>query len=61
MTAKIQIITTDQGNGGAFCDNCNYCLDGGDPLVKLPNRCPNCDVLFAGTEEPYVNRGGSDF
>ena len=59
--AKIQIIVTDQGNGGAFCSNCSHCLDDGDASKKLPTHCPKCSALFTGQEEPYINRGGSDF
>lgn len=59
--ATIQILVTDMGNGAAICSECSECLDGGDPTKKLPPRCPKCDSIFTEIEEPYINRGGSDF
>jgi len=58
--AKILFIVTDMGNGGAFCSNCNYCLDGGDPLKVCPDTCPQCQETFTDSET-YINQGGSDF
>jgi len=61
MNATIQIIITDMGNGGAFCSNCHEDLDGGDPTKKLPSHCPKCEAKFTDVEEPFINKGGSDF
>jgi len=58
--AEIQIIVTDMGNGGAFCSNCGCDLDGGDPLVEIPNECPQCHEKFTG-RDLYTGSGGSDF
>lgn len=58
--ATIDLIQTDMGNGGAFCSNCDHCLDGGDPLKPLPDKCPKCDMVFVGTTT-FTNMGGSDF
>ena len=56
----IERIVTDMGNGGAYCSNCHYCLDGGDPLVRVPLKCPNCKEEFK-EESLYISSGGSDF
>jgi hypothetical protein len=58
--ATIDLIQTDMGNGGAFCSNCDHCLDGGDPLKPLPEKCPKCDALFVD-KTTFINQGGSDF
>lgn len=60
MEAKIVLIQTDMGNGGAYCSNCNYDLDDGDPFVKIPPICPKCQAIFID-KESYTNMGGSDF
>jgi hypothetical protein len=58
--ARISILVTDMGNGGAFCGKCSCDLDHGDPRVKLPACCPQCGAKFTGRDEP-INMGGSDF
>lgn len=59
--ARIEIIVTDMGNGGAYCSKCSYCLDGGDPRKRPPSVCPRCQVVFTGYDRPILNTGGSDF
>ena len=59
--AYIDVIVTDMGNGAAFCSNCDYCLDGGDPTVRRPAECPKCKEKFNEPGSLYVNSGGSDF
>ena len=61
MKAKINILITDMGNGGAFCGNCSHDLDHGDPTVKLPKSCPKCGCEFAGKDISEYDFGGSDF
>jgi hypothetical protein len=57
-TARIEHIVTDQGNGGAFCNECNNIL--GFDVLTLPDTCPNCGAILVegGT---YISTGGSDF
>lgn len=56
--AKREHIVTDQGNGGSYCDHCNYDL-GPDPSVEY-ERCPKCNYrLVEGSI--FINSGGSDF
>lgn len=59
--AKIDVIVTDMGNGGAYCSNCGCDLDHGDPRNEIPPACPQCKEVFDGRNEPFINMGGSDF
>lgn len=59
--AKIEVIITDMGNGGAYCSNCGQDLDHGDPFITIPNHCPKCKEPLTERSEPYINQGGSDF
>lgn len=56
---KVNYVITDMGTGGAYCSNCNFCLDNGDPFKKIPVVCPKCNFKFTG-ETTYINNGGSD-
>jgi predicted Zn-ribbon and HTH transcriptional regulator len=58
--AKIEVIVTDMGNGGAYCSNCGCDLDGGNPLVEIPPVCPQCKEEFTD-RDMFVSPGGSDF
>lgn len=54
-------LVDDTGGGGAFCGNCNHCLDG-DPLQKH-EQCPKCGSELRPNiigPMPY-SFGGSDF
>jgi len=42
--AYVRHITTDQGNGGAFCEHCNGIL-ATNPF-DIPEICPNCDYAL---------------
>ena len=54
----IEHIATDQGNGAAYCGNCQYTL-GTNPFIDYES-CPKCDYKFNGSNL-YVQQGGSDF
>ena len=55
--ASREIIVTDQGNGGAYCDNCQASQDVGE---FYPDNCPGCGYkIIAGSV--YINRGGSEY
>lgn len=58
--AKIEVIVTDMGNGMSYCGNCGCDLDHGNPLVEIPDKCPDCQELLE-TGSTYINQGGSDF
>jgi hypothetical protein len=60
MSALIEVIVTDMGNGGAYCSECGCCLDGGNPLNDLPTHCPQCNEQLTGYAAPFINMGGSD-
>ena len=58
--AFVEHIVTDQGNGSAYCGNCDTYL-GSNPL-QLPKTCFKCGyALVEGEGHVFVNRGGSDF
>lgn len=58
MIARKEHIVTDQGNGAAFCSNCNENL-GSDPFTQ-PDVCPKCGAtLIEGSI--WISPGGSDF
>jgi hypothetical protein len=59
--ATVQIIVTDQGNGGSFCSDCGHCLDGGCASNDIPKICPKCKSIFTETEKPWFSPGGMDF
>ena len=61
MSARIVVVVTDMGNGGASCSKCSCDLDHGNPLNVIPPKCPQCGEVFVGRDEPYVSTGGSDF
>ena len=58
-TATIEHVVCDQGNGGAYCGNCQTHL-GSDPM-NLPRVCPNCQATLVGSGSVYIQTGGSDF
>lgn len=59
--ARVDVIVTDMGNGGAFCSECGCDLDHGDPRNEIPFSCPKCWRKLEGYNPPYINMGGSDF
>lgn len=56
----IEYIVTDMGNGAAFCSECGYCLDNGNPMFVMPAKCPECDTELV-KNDVFINMGGSDF
>ncbi len=58
--ARVEIIITDMGTGGAYCSTCGYCLDGGDPLNEIPKFCEQCKEELTYIDNPFINMGGSD-
>ena len=62
LTANINVLITDMGNGMAYCSNCGEDLDRGDPRNIIPKNCPKCNALFISQDEPKpYSFGGSDF
>jgi NAD-dependent SIR2 family protein deacetylase len=62
--ATIQVIVTDQGNGGSYCSDCGYDLDNylrEKIISREPKICPKCQAALTKREEPWINMGGSDF
>ncbi|MEK6969511.1 MAG: hypothetical protein AABW48_03720 [Nanoarchaeota archaeon] len=51
-------IVTDQGNGVAYCSNCNYNF-GPDPLKEY-KICPGCNYTLTEGKIDILP-GGSDF
>ena len=59
MTATIEHIVTDMGNGGAYCGNCERRL-ASDPR-EIPRVCPNCKAILVEANHVFISPGGSDF
>jgi hypothetical protein len=56
--ARREHVVTDQGNGGSYCDHCNYDL--GSDAMRDYDSCPGCGYkLIEGSI--WISPGGSDF
>jgi uncharacterized paraquat-inducible protein A len=54
MQAQRMHIVTDQGNGGAYCSQCDTTLKGDEAI------CPGCKSELEDGDL-YISQGGSDF
>ncbi len=59
MTAIIEHIVTDMGNGGAFCGNCEQDL--ANNAYDIPKVCPKCKAILVEAGYMFISPGGSDF